>query len=344
VGLVRYIDWVNFSPDSKSPNTKVVSDLTNNAKSGGDSLTLSIIGESLTRLPKCTSTIIGILRNLSGYYKESYKLNVRGAIAGMQAGEATPANIKKKIGASLPGTPFYQEFVEEIIKEDFSKEGPALKEAVLNALKVTEDKPKAAKPKASYKDVLLSGVQAVGAASAVVTEIAQKIDANQAILENRKKGFWEKIRLLLKSMTNSDPDEVIYELQFFDQAKGTETWEHLNFGQFRVDLDRKVKIYTGMSGQGPFMSKLKAMAEEQVLEYLERAIKDLQALHRTLTALDEYFKASVPREERDQIKGIKPELASVKNCFVKANQIRHEYSARKEEEEQMKKLGINPDS
>ena len=344
VGLVRFIDWVNFSPDSKSPNTKVVAELTNNAKTGGDSLTLSIIGESLSKLPKCTASTMGILRNLISYYKEVYKLNVRNAIAGMQAAEATPVNIKRKIGSAMPGTPFYQEFIEELIKEDYSKDGPAMKEAILASLKVAEDKPKAAKQKASYKDVLLSGIQAIGAAAAVMTEIVQKLDANQTVLENRKKGFWEKVRLLLKSMTNADPDEVIYELQYFDQTKGTETWEHLNFGQFRVELDRKIKIYTGMSGQGPFMTKLKNMAEEQVLEYLERAIKDLQAIHRTLTALDEYFKSSVVREERDQIKGIKPELASIKNCFVKANQIRHEYSARKEEEEQMKKLGIDPDS
>ncbi|MDR0456308.1 MAG: hypothetical protein LBH20_06465 [Treponema sp.] len=344
VGLVRYVDWINLTPDSKSPNTRAAAELVNNAKTGGDSFTLSIIGESITKLPKYTSSIMGILRNMTGYYKENYKLNVRHAIPGMQAAEATVVNIKKKTNVAMAGVPFYQEFVEELIKEDYSKDGPAMKEAILNALKVAEEKPKAAKQKTSYKDVLLTGIQAVGSASAVVIEIAQKVDANQTVLENRKKGLWEKLRLLLKAMTNSDPDEVVYELQFFDQAKGTETWERLNFGQFRIDLDRKIKIYTGMSGQGQFMNKLKAMTEEQVLEYLERAIKDLQSLFRTLTALDEYFKSCVPREERDQIKGIKPELASVKNCFIKANQIRHEYSAEKEEEEQMKKLGINPNA
>jgi hypothetical protein len=99
-----------------------------------------------------------------------------------------------------------------------------------------------------------------------------------------------------------------------------------------------------MTGQGPFIAKLKSMTEEQVFAYLERAIKDLQSIHRTLTALDEYYKSSVPREERDKVKGIKPELASIKNCYIKANQIRHDYSSRKEEEEQMKKLGINPDA
>jgi hypothetical protein len=41
------------------------------------------------------------------------------------------------------------------------------------------------------------------------------------------------------------------------------------------------------------------------------------------------------------VKGIKPELATIKNAIVRANQDRYEYSAQKEEEEQMKRLGIN---
>ena len=118
--------------------------------------------------------------------------------------------------------------------------------------------------------------------------------------------------------------------------------EQLNFFQFRIDFDKKIKIFGRMTGQSPFIAKLKTMPEEQVFTYLDRAIKDLQAVHRILASLDEYFKSSVPREERDKIKGIKPDLAAVKNCFVKANQIRHDYSAQKEEEEQMKKLGIQP--
>ncbi|MDR0291064.1 MAG: hypothetical protein LBI06_09030 [Treponema sp.] len=342
VGLVRYIDWVNLTPDSKSVNTKMVAEFVNSSKTGGDSLTLSIIGESLNKLPKCTSAIMGILRDLTNYHKENYKANVRTAISGMSAGEANPANIKKKIGSAMPGTPFYQEFVEELIKEDYTKDGPAMKEAILKSLHVAEEKPKNTKPKVVYKDILISGIQSIGTASGTVSEIAAKIDENQAVMENQKKGFWEKIKALLRSMTNSDPDAVIYDLQFIDQIKGVETFEHLNFYQFRSDLDRKIKIYTGMSGQGPFMGKLKAMPEEQVLGYLERAIKDLQNLHRTLGALDEFFKSSVPREERGKIKGVKPELATIKNCYVKANQIRHEYSAVKEEEEQMRRLGINP--
>ena len=343
-GLVRYIDWISLTPDSKSVNTKVVSELTNSAKAGGDSLTLSIIGESITKLPKCTTAIMAILRDITTYHKEMYKLGVRKAIAGMQAAEANAANIKKKISAAMPGTPFYQEFVDELIKEDYSKDGPVMKEAILNSLKVAEEKQKASKPKVSYKDILLNGIQALGSSASTLNEIAQKVDENQMVLENRKKTFFEKLRQLIRSMMNAPPEEVIYELQFIDQTTGSEVWERLNFFQFRNELDKKVKIYSRMTMQGPLILKLKGMAEEQIFGYLDRAIKDLQSIHRTLGALDEYFKSCVSREEREQIKGIKPDLAAIKNSFVKANQIRHEYSAQKEEEEQMRKLGINPDA
>ena len=342
LGLVRYVDWVSLTPDSQSPNTKVVAEITNHAKSGGDPITLSIIGESLTRLPKCTAKIMGILRDLSLYHKEIYKLNIRSKLQGLQASEANALTIKKKMNSAMPGTPFYQEYVEELIKEDFSKDGPSLREAILKSLAFVEEKPKAAKPKVNYKAILLEGVQAMGASATVMSEAAQKIDENQAILANHKKTFWEKIRLLIRQMTNAEPEEVVYDLEFIDQATGMLKKENLNFHHFRADLDKRVRILAGMNGQGQLMAKLSAMPEEQITSYLERTIRDMQYYHRMLSALDEYFKSSVTKEDRDKIKGIKPELASVKNCIVRSNQIRHDYSAQKEEEEQMKRLGINP--
>jgi hypothetical protein len=344
LGLVRYIDWTNLTPDSKAPNTRLVAEITNNAKSGGDHLSLSIIGESLTKLPKCTANIIAILRNITAYHKETYKLNARNAIKGMQASDATLINVKKKLSAAMPGTPFYQEFIDEMLKESYSKDGPALQEAILKSLAVPSEKPKATKPKVSYKAILMSGVNAIGSAGSVLGEIAQTVDENEALLASMKKGFFEKLKQLIRAMTNAEPEDVMYELEFIDQVKGTRTEELLNLNQFRIDLNKRIKILTGMTAQGQLFAKLQAAPEEKVLAYLENAIKDVQAIHRTLTALDEYFKSSISREERDKVKGVKTELASIKNYFVKANQIRHEYSAAKEEEEQLKRMGINPDA
>ncbi|GHV95154.1 hypothetical protein AGMMS50293_14740 [Spirochaetia bacterium] len=342
LGLVRYVDWINLSPDSQSHNTKAVAEITLQSKAGVDQIALSVIGESLTRLTKATTSVIAILKDLTAYYKESYKLNVRNAVTrGMSAADANTANIKKKFAAALPGTPFYQEFIEEIIREDYSKDGPAMKEAILKSLKLEDEKPKAAKPAVNFKATLMEGIQVIGGTNVTFSEIGAKIDENEAILENQKNGFWDKVRKLIKQMTNSEPDEVIYELQYMDPTKGVPVKEKINVHQFRGDMDKKAKILGNLTS-GPATTKLSAMAEEQIITYLERNIRDVQFLHRTLSALDDYFKSKAPPAEREKIRGIKPELATIKNCIVRANQLRHEYSAQKEEEEQMKRLGISP--
>jgi len=340
-GLIRYIDWISLTPDSKSPNTKVVAEITLNSKAG-DQITLNIIGESLTKLAKCTTSVMGILRDLTIYHKENYKLAVRGATKGMTESEATVVNIKKKIVAVAPRAPIYQDFIGEVINEDYSNDGATIRESVLKSLKVPAGKSKSAKPKVDYKGILMDGVRAIGMSSAVMTEIAQKIDENEMNLTKEKTSIFSKLIKMIKAMMNAEPDAVIYELVFTDPIKGTQTKENLNLRQFRADLDRRIKILVGMNGQGPVITKLRAMTEEQILGYLDRTIRDIQNYYRTLVALDEYFK-NTAKESRDKIKGIRPELATIKNCTIKANQMQHEYSAAKEEEEQLKRMGVTPE-
>jgi len=87
-----------------------------------------------------------------------------------------------------------------------------------------------------------------------------------------------------------------------------------------------------MNSRGPGMVKLEALPDEQIISFLEKNIRELQNLHRTLSALDDFFKAEVDRVDRDKVKGIKPELSTIKNAIVKANSKRHEYSFKKDEE------------
>jgi hypothetical protein len=341
IGLVRYIDWIHLSPDASNPNTKAVAEISAQSKTGVDPIALSVIGGSLTNLSKSTPVIMGILKNLTQYHRESYKLGVRNALGGMGAQEAAPAVIKKKIAAAMPGKPFYQELVEEIIREDFSGDGPAIRESVLKSLEVAENKPKAVKAKISFKSILMEGVHVIGSVSAALTEIAIKIDENELLLENQKKSFWERLKQILQQMAQKEPEEVIHELSYMDATKGMMVRESLNYHQFRIELDRKARILANLGSHGAAQGKLDAMSEEQLTAFLEKTIRDVQTLHRTLAALDEFFKGEAPKEDRDKVKGIKPELATIKNAIVRANQNRYEYSAQKEEEEQMKRLGIN---
>jgi hypothetical protein len=342
VGLIRYIDWLSLTPDNQSSMTKAVAEITNQSKVGVDGITLSIIGESLTRLGKTTTQIMNQLKDLNMFYRESYKLEIREKVTtGMSAGDATVESIRKKIPSAMPGFPFYKDLVEEVIKEDFTKGGAEFKEAILKTLKVPEEKPKAVKPPVNFKNILLDGIQVIGGAGATLTEIVGKFEDNQTVMESRKKGFFYAIKELIRQITNAEPEEVIYHVEYLDSTKGVPVKERVNFHQFQEEIGKKSKILNSFV-RGPAYQKLSAMTEEQIISYLEKNIRDVQTYHKTLSALDDYFKGNVVPEDRDKIKGIKPELSTLKNSIVKANQLRHEYSAQKEEEEQLKRLGVNP--
>jgi len=343
LGLVRYIDWVNLSPDSQNPMTRAVAEMTNLIKVGAEPLTMSVISESLVHLNKSNAPIMGYLKVLTEYRRELYKLELRDVTGGMSKSDAAnPSQIKKAFLQAKSGTPFYPDLAEEVVKEDNSPEGPTLRDDVLKKLKVADNKPKAAKVQISFKSILIEGIQTLGGTAQTFTDIAGKLDENEIVLENKKKSFLQKIKKLLQQMLNKEPEPVIYDVEYMDPVKAVNVRERINFSAFRGDLDRKIRTLTPMASRGGAASKLESMQEEQLTGFLERNIREVQSMHKTLTALDEFFKAEVDKEDRDKIKGIKPELGTIKNAILRANSKRHEYSAQKEEEEQLKRLGVGP--
>ncbi|MCL1991811.1 MAG: hypothetical protein FWG66_02565 [Spirochaetes bacterium] len=345
LGLIRYIDWVHFSPDSQSYNTKFVAEIHIQAKGGTDQITMSVINESAARLSKSTSAVMSILKDLTNYYKESYKLSIRQNLTkGLDAGSANIPNIKKNFRAAMPPkSVFYQELIEEVLKEDFTENGSELKSAVLKSLAVEEQKPKAVKPQINFKNILLDGTKAIGGANISLREAALKTDGNAEVLASRKKGIWSKIMEIIKQMMNSEPDDIVYEVSTVDQTRGVPVKEELNFTQFRAEMDKKIKILASFVN-GPAAAKLAEMNEEQIMGYLEKNIRDVNSYHKSLSALDDYFKSKSDDSDRSKIKGIKPELSTIKNSIVKANQFKFEYISRKEEEDQLRRLGITTET
>ncbi|MDR2110724.1 MAG: hypothetical protein LBP32_05395 [Spirochaetaceae bacterium] len=341
LGLVKFIDWTHLVQDSQSANTKAMVDMINQAKMAADQLSISIISESISNLQKTTATILALLKEVSDFNRESYKLEIRTRITrNLSPGEATPPQIKKKFSAAMPGKPFYPDLVEEVIKEDFSKEGPALREKVLKHLEVPDNKPKIVKAPVSFKTVLIEGLQVIGSVGATLNEIAVKIDENEILLESRANGFWDKVKRVLRQMMNKEPEPTIYEIEYMDPARGVSVREKVNFQNFRTDMDRKTRTLMSIGSRAAVV-KLNSMDESQLIGQLERCIREVQSVHKTLSALDDFFKAEAGKEDREKVKGIKPELATMKNAIIRANQKRHEYSAQKEEAEQLKRLGIN---
>jgi hypothetical protein len=342
LGLVRYIDWVNMSPDSQNPMTRAIAEMTNQLKVSADPLSMSVISESLVHLTKTNSPIMGYLKVLTEYRRELYKFELRNITSGMSKSEATNlVQVKKTFSQARAGVPFYPDLVEEVIKEDYTSEGPTLRDDVLKKLKVADNKPKVAKVQVSFKGILIEGIQTLGGTAQTFTDIAAKLDENEIVMEAKKKSFIQKLKKLMQQMLNKEPEPIMYEVEYMDPVKAIKVEERINFTAFRGDLDRKIRTLAPMAARGGAASKLEAMQEEQLIGFLERNVREIQSMHKTLTALDEFFKGEVDKEDRDKIKGIKPELGTLKNAILRANSKRHEYSAQKEEEEQLKRLGVN---
>jgi hypothetical protein len=346
LGLIKFIDWVHLTPLSSSINTRCMSALISEVRVGLDPLSLNLINESTTNLIKSTGVIIASLKATADFNKEAYKLAVRTAITTAFPEDKAPTldQIKKKFPTTLPDKPFYREFIEEILQEDYSQDSKALRDAVLHSLKMTDKMEKKEKAAAPLKAMLIEGIQSLGSIVATLTEIATKLDENEALLANKRRTLWRKVKDVIDQMLNKEPEPVIYELQYAAAGTGAPTRERVNFATLRADIDKRVKNLSQVgASKGAAAAKLEALQESQLVEFLERNIRDIQSLHRTLAALDEYFKASVDKEDRSRVKGIKPELSAIKNAFIRATHKQRDYNAQKEEDAQFKKLGIEVD-
>jgi hypothetical protein len=232
--------------------------------------------------------------------------------------------------------------VEELIKEDYSPGGEQLRAEILKQLVVPEEKPKVIKKQIDFKVTLMDGLLVISSVGAALVDIIPRLDENHMLFQNRVLSFGEKLREVFRKMFNKEPEPVIYEIEYIDPVKGNAVKEKINYNIFRTDLDKRLRTYSSFGIRNS--SRLEMMDEKQLLGILERAVRDAQSLHKTLTGLDEFFKADAPKEAKTKIKGIKPELGTIKNAIIKANQKRHEYSGQLEEEEQLKRLGVNPAS
>ncbi|MDR0524353.1 MAG: hypothetical protein LBG90_00590 [Spirochaetaceae bacterium] len=344
VGLIKYVDWVHLSATSESPITAAVGSLVNRLRSGSDPMGINIVNGVTVTLNKLTGGIMADLKALTDFSKEAYKLELRTIINPAFPEGKTPSvtDIKKKYGAAKKGGSFYSELAEELIKEDYSLNGEELRNKILKALGNIPAGPKTKQtPKAepTIKPILIEGIQAIGSVASTLSAIGEKFDENEILMERRRVGFWSKVKRVMGQMLHQEPEPTIYEIEFADGSSGTAVKERVNFTTLREDMEKKAKNLASAGNRSA--ANLEALPDDQLTRFLETAIKDVRSLHRVLGALDDYFKATVDKEDRNRVKGIKPELATIKNAFIKASEKFTEYTSLKAEEDQFKRMGID---
>jgi hypothetical protein len=339
-GLVKYVDWPNLTSESDYPMTKAVAEIRKQVLTDPDHTVLNA-PESLA---KFSDSILNGLKVMNQYNREYYKYELRTAATAGPPSEKplTLPEMKKRLAAVKPSSSFYAELAEEVIKEDYTPEGPRLREEVLKSLGVPEKKQKAA-PASSNRYLLMDGIQFIGSIANLLKLIGEKFDYNKYLLEDPEPDFWLRVKRFIDKMMNKEPEPAVYELEFREHPAGNQpkplpeevkiVKKKVIYEELRADLDKKSQNLASMSFQGPSLTRFEALPEEELLSFLERAIKGISNLYKLLTALDNFFKTKVDEKYRDRVRGIKPELSAMKNAFIKATEKSAEYAAQKESEE-----------
>jgi hypothetical protein len=130
-------------------------------------------------------------------------------------------------------------------------------------------------------------------------------------------------------------------VEYFDGTTSTARIEKIAFNRFYQESQKKARLFMTLANKmSTAYQRLEGAGEEQMFDFLGKNLGDLQLIYRRMEGLNTYFRSEFTQSERNKLKGIKLELAALKNSIVKTNKIKHDYVSGKEEEQQMKKLGI----
>jgi len=349
--LTKYFAFTTFTENSQHINTRYFAELVSLVKKGTDPLSTGIINEGLMQLEKTSRKVFEILKDLTLLHKERYKLEVRKiALSSLKLEhdavithqDDTIRKIKQKMSESTGERVFYPELVIEILKEDFSAEGNSLRDEILKKLEISEVKNQNQTVEKNFKTIILDGARMVIGIGFQLDDAIHKLEENQALLDSLDNSFMAKVKRALREMFGKKGEHVIHEVELLDPVTSARKNESIDFTVFCAEVSKRSQALVAMVPKNSASYKrVEGSSEDLIYKFLSKSLEELQAFHRKLSALDEFFgQAMTETDLKNRVKGIKSELGSIKNAIIKANQKRHEYIAQKEELEQMKRLGI----
>jgi hypothetical protein len=304
----------------------------------------------LTQLAGHTSKAYDALKKITLYKREEYKLLLRTTFWGNlnlapEEVRGNPDNVQRKIkkefAASLKGHLYVQELVNELTEEDFAANGAALREELLTKLQVAQavqDKPKT---QVDPRLELMEAVRILATCNIPLDASLRKHQENASLFDLSKQSLGERFRNWLRSLTGGKTKARIFSIDMFDPAVGTTKREPLNFDAFLNDSANRVRLWAGVANRnGPQFQALLQRGEDEILAWFERQFIEASKTVERVNGLDLYFKTEVPKERRSQVKGVKAEVAQIRTTMGNANKQRHEAVARREEQEQLRRLGI----
>ncbi|MBN2552630.1 MAG: hypothetical protein JXB06_07660 [Spirochaetales bacterium] len=341
IALVHYIDWIHVTVSSPDATTAVLAQTLGKIRPGSDNISTGIISSSLAQMRELSRIILAQLKEILDFQKQAYKLMLRqellpalsrtlGEIYTVSADKAYE-KLRNAFAVTLKGKPFYRDLATELLQEEFAGDARQLRERSLEALDVPEQRPAKPERQQDSKSILLEAVRLMLPAGAHLEDALRKVVINREMLENSRRGLGGRLRSWLQKTFHTQEQSVRLEIRYFDARTSMTQTETIDFRKFVEGARRKSSLFEALSQPDSVsLARLREASEAQIDDFLNKNIGELQLLHRRLQGLGELFRQESPKEQIGQLKGIKIELSGLKNCIVRANRRRYEYTASKE--------------
>jgi len=348
--LLRYVKWENLSENAAEQNTKLVAELVGRIRKGEDSITTGLLNDMINQLTSNTAKVFDALKKVTFYKREEYKLSLRNSFwSGLNLAQeevsGNPDNVQRKIkkefAVAIKGQPYVPELIKELLDEDFAPNAAFLREELQNKLKVT--KAVQEKPKSSSDPLqeLMEAVRSLATGNIPLDTALRKLSDNADLLDVTQDSLGERFQRWLRKLMGIQSKPRVFLIDLFDPSTGATKRDPLEFDPFLEENRGRVKVLAGLANRnGPSFQALAQRGEDGILTWFERQFIDLAKTVEKVNGLDVFFKTEVPKDRRSQVKGVKAEVAQIRTIIGNANKQRHEAVGRREEKEQLKRLGI----
>jgi len=346
--VLQYIQWGRLSGGDANIVSRTLDEFMTRINLSGDSMSSQLFLESANQLERVTGQIRHLINDVSAYQREAYKHEVRTRVlpalgSGFTREKGVEA-IKQAFKKHMDKQPFYTELVQEIVDEEFSPDREEMRRFVLKKLEPRKQVRQRKRAQVDYKELLLRAVRFLASAGYQLEDVIQKMGENHQAMEAMQAGLGRRLRRLFDSVFGAKKGDRVYEIEYFDAGSSLNRVETVSYKSFMDELRKKARMYAAlMNRESSASRRLIAAPEEKILEFLSRQISSLQTVHRRLTGFNELFKKEMSSDRRIKMRGFRVELSAVKNAIIKSNQAKAEYVSSREEQVQMKQLGVGTD-
>lgn len=350
--LLRYVKWDSLTENSNEQNTKLVAELVGRVRKGDDSISAGLVNDMVTQMMTHSSKAFDGLKKLTFWKREEYKVMLRtsfwpslnvAAEEVMGNLENVQRKIKKEFALNVKGQPFIPELIKELLDEDFSPQSAPLREELLTKLRVARSTPDKPKTTVDPRVELMEAVRTLSSYNLPLDAALRKLNDNAALLDITQISLGERFQRWLRKLMGVKSKPRVFVIDLIDPVTGATRQDRLEFDPFLGECQTRSRVLATMAVRsGPSFLTLSQKTEDEILAWFERQFIEAAKIVERLNGLDIFFKTEVPKERRAQVKGIKAEVAQIRTGMNNANKQRHEAVARREEQEQLKRLGIKP--